>query len=629
MNWFSRIARIMFLFLAAGWLSGCSYFLARQVNRVLPPVDPSAEQAAAIKEALAGVHSLSSPDAYVGISARELNENVAPFLKQQVPGLDEIKLELRNQEVRAAVQFHGTFTLAGQPGSYSASGTIYTYPRIVDRELRYRPFADADLRLRSIQLGSNRPSDWALQFINTVLKPYINNLNGLIAQQRVPLSFQYVTALSSSDLFASLGPITVDPRDVRFETQLDSSSLLVDSDALHAVAAIGFIAQPTIAAAAAPTYEELRNAFVGISRQIDPALQPSDPLWGTTSLAASKRFIGSVINQGAEAAFPLCARVKWPDPVVNGFNEVLRTDPAPDLNCAQLHERSCAQTRPCDQNRDCNPNWGCPDCEWWQVDCHARKISCEADKVRYRTQCEAEKVAARAACEAEKEAARIGCEIEKAAQIKGCEINQAWLNEFGNMEVARVEGTGTLTDGRGSLCIQRLAASAGLDQMSLLATVNASANLAAEFKFTPLNLGHIACQAPFNGVLRSTVGAPDQPLNVVASIKPEDGTSQSSLRVNAQIADKLNLRIVPPPLLSLPLQNPQVLLFCPVAVAGATIGAGLSARVREDLIQSDFPQSLPGFSTTLQMPQQDLHLADKTLRLKSHWRPQSILWSVQ
>lgn len=628
MNRRNQVVKVVILILVAGWLSGCSYFLARQVNKALPPVDPSAEQAAAITEALNGVQSLSSPDAYVGISERELNETVAPFLKQQVQGLDEIAFELRDQEVRAVVRFHGTFTLAGQPGSYSASGTIYTYPRIVNRELRYRPFADADLRVRSISLGSNKPPDWVIQFINNVLKPYINNLNGLIAQQRVPLDFQYVTTLSAADLFASFGPVTVDPRDVRFETQLESAALLVDKDALHAVAAIGFIAQPTITTASVPSYEELRDAFVAVSRQIDPALQPSDALWRTTSIAASKRFVGSVINQGAAAAFPLCARVRWPDPIVHGFNEVLRTDPAPDLNCARLHERSCGQTRSCDQHRDCNPNWGCPDCEWWQVDCHARKLGCEADKARYRAQCEAEKVAARAACEAEKEAARIGCEIEKAAQIKGCEINQAWLNEFGNMEVARVEGTGTLTDGSGSLCIQRLATSATLEEMSLIATVNASANLAADFRFTPLNLGHIACQAPFNGILRSTVGAPDQPLTVTASLAPEDNGT-SSLRVTAQFADELNLRIVPPPLLSLPLQNPQVLLFCPVAVAGATIGAGLSARVREDLIRSDFPQRLPGFSTTLHMSEQDLQLADKTLRLSSQWRPQSILWSVR
>lgn len=629
MNWRNKLAKAVILVLVAGSLSGCSYFLARKINKALPPVDPSAEQAAAIKEALTSVQSLSSPDAYVGISERELNENVAPFLKQQVQGLDEITFELRDQEVRAAVQFHGTFTLAGQPGSYSASGTIYTYPRIVDRELHYRPFADADLRVRSIKLGSNRPPDWVLQFINNVLKPYINNLNGLIAQQRVPLNFEYVTTLSSADLFASFGPVTVDPRDVRFDTQLESGALLVDKDALHAVAAIGFSTQPTLTASAVPTYEELRDAFVAISRQIDPALQPSDALWRTTSIAASKRFIGSVINEGAAAAFPLCARVRWPDPIVHGFNEVLRTESAPDLNCARLHERSCGQTRSCDQHRDCNPNWGCPDCKPWELDCHARKIGCEADKARYRGQCEAEKVAARAACEAEKEAARIGCEIEKAAQIQGCEINQAWLNEFGNMEVARVEGTGTLTDGNGSLCVQGLAASAALDELSLNATVNASANLAADFRFTPLNLGHIACQAPFNGVLRSIVGAPHQPLNIVANVAPEDSSGTSSLHVTARLTDQLNLRIVPPPLLSLPLQNPQVLLFCPIAVAGATIGAGLSARVREDLIRSDFPQSLPDFSTTLQMPQQDLQLADKTLRLTSQWRPQSIVWSVR
>jgi len=98
MSWRNRIAKTLFLSLAAGWLSGCSYFLARQVNRALPPVDPSAEQAAAIQEALTGVQSLSSPDAYVGIADRELNETVAPFLKQQVQGLDEIKLELRNRK---------------------------------------------------------------------------------------------------------------------------------------------------------------------------------------------------------------------------------------------------------------------------------------------------------------------------------------------------------------------------------------------------------------------------------------------------------------------------------------------------------------------------------------------------
>jgi hypothetical protein len=517
--------------------------------------------------------------------------------------------------------------LAGQQGKYSASGTIYSYPRIVDRDLIYRPFADADLRVKTVQLG-NRPADWVAQFINLVLKPFINNLNGLIAQQHVPLNFQYITTLSSQDLFASLGPDAVDPRDVRFETHLVSGSLLVDKDALHAVAAIGFNANP-LAVAGTPTYEELRNAFVAVSQQIDPALQPSDPLWRTTSIAASKRFIGSVINRGAEAVFPICARVKLPAPITHGFNEVLHTEPAPDLNCAQFGQESCGQTRSCDQNDDCNPGWGCPDCQPWDLGCHARKLGCEADKARYRAQCEAGKVARRAQCEAEKEAARVGCEIRKAARIAGCQINQAWLDEFGNMEVARVEGEGVLSDGSGSVCFQGLSASAGLDELTLLATINARASLAADFRFTPLNAGHIACFAPFSGTLRNTVSAPNQPLNLLARITPEDAGGVSSLRVTAQVQDQLNLRITPPPLLSLPLQNPQVLLFCPVAVAGATLGAGLSARVREDLIRSDFPQSLPPFATTLQMPSQDLNLAGQTLQLTSAWRPQSIVWMVR
>jgi hypothetical protein len=602
------------------WFAGCSYFLAHQVNRALPPADPSAARAEAINQAVTGLQSISSPDLYLGLSPDHLNTTLAPFLKQQVQGLEELTFEVREQELRAFIKFQDDFELAGRPGSYVASGTIYTYPRIVDRNLIFRPFADADLRVRSIKFAGQKPPNWVLTFINDVLKQYINNLNGLIAQQTVPLNFQFVTTLNSSDIFASMGPISVDPRSVRFDTGLGSSAIFLDRQALHAIADVDFSAQQQVMMSGA-TYEQLRDAFIAAAQQIDPALKPSEPIWSGTNVVVAKPFVASTVNQAFSAALPLCARLALPVPVSHGFNDVLRLEPAPDLNCGRLRDRSCAQTRSCDQNRDCNPNWGC--------DNPFTKIGCELDKQRYRTQCEIEKSAARGGCEAEKEAARIRCEIEKAAQITGCEINQVWLDEWGEMEVARVEGTGTISNGVGNICLVNGIVSSSLTNLDVNATLNARADLAANFDFTPLNAGHIACFAPFSGVLRGFVFAPDQAIGLNGVLTQDSTGGATTLNFAASFADELNLHIVPPPLLALPLQNPQVLYYCPIGVLGGAAAAGLSARARQDLINTAYPQKLPGFRTSLTLPPQEIQIGAQTIRFFSEFGQHSIVWHAQ
>lgn len=95
-------------------------------------------------------------------------------------------------------------------------------------------------------------------------------------------------------------------------------------------------------------------------------------------------------------------------------------------------KRNCDATRDCSvqhDTRDCEPHWGCPDCKFYDVPCHARRVACEADKGRYKTQCEAEKAgqnkiyeANKPICEAQKAAEKLDCERVKTQMKLGCQL---------------------------------------------------------------------------------------------------------------------------------------------------------------------------------------------------------------
>ena len=75
-------------------------------------------------------------------------------------------------------------------------------------------------------------------------------------------------------------------------------------------------------------------------------------------------------------------------------------------------KRACDATKDCSVNhdtRDCEPHWACPDCKWYDAFCHLKRVACESDKARFKTQCEVEKAAQNKIYEANKPV-RLACE---------------------------------------------------------------------------------------------------------------------------------------------------------------------------------------------------------------------------
>lgn len=362
--------------------------------------------------------------------------------------------------------------------------------------------------------------------------------------------------------------------------------------------------------------------------------------WNRTSAAVTKTFLSQALNRSLGDAV-LCADYVA-SPVSAHIDHTIRTEPAPDLRCQQ-NARDCTPTRDCSATRDCtpvgdcNPNWGCPDCEWYDVPCHARKAGCEADKQRYRTQCEIEKSARKAdcerlkameklQCETEKEAARLDCERLKAMEIAGCQINQDWLNLWGNYEVGNIAGDVNLSP-VGSLCIRGIRADANLSSMSVDTTVAASTPVAASLTFTPYNLGNIACLGQWSGALSAHAAVPQQALNFSADISHRAQGEDLVLEITSSAATLKGV-ILPPPFAALVAQNPSFLVQC-APLVGASRIVGLLDPKNDPFTKADFEIKVPVQKLPIKIAPMNLAAGGNNLTLYPSLGDKSVVFAAR
>lgn len=613
------------LILVAALLGGCT--LRQEINRHWPPISTDEYRDRAISAADATLDDLIRVDGAAHLARDTLSQHLAPAVMAQLPSVRGIDVSTREQQLIAEVPFDHEF--AAEKVRVKGEATIHLAAAIQDQHLVLQP-SFSRLRVSSI-VFHDRKSKLGAEILTALLETFLQNVNGAIAAQRVELDFGVLQDVVPRNLLGSLPHLSeLSGSPLHVEVLLEQAAILIDNAGVHLAAKLSEGGAPIAVRSSArfatrpPSFAEFAARFRARLDQ-DLGETPTN-VWERTGIAVSKRYLSGQLNYVLRNP-GLCATFRPPGQLQR-FNDLLRLDHAPDLKCEDgAKQHSCSIDMDCTPTRDCNPHWNCPDCQWYDAPCHALKTGCELDKARYRGQCEIGKTAEKTSCEGTKEWLRIDCEREKAARKLGCLANQAWLTAWTGAHVGRIEGSATIGDISARLCLLNASMAEDLSSLTLSTTLEAIARVSAEFVYTPLDAGHIACVAQWGGSIKAAVGVPPSSLPLRATIDEFVDGSRSSLELRSA-SQKLTLRTVPPPMLALLRENPHALVVCAPAAVLGLIGVTVSPKIRADLLRSDFPVSLPEQQFRFSLADVDMTVAGHAVTLHPEWVVRAVRFVV-
>jgi hypothetical protein len=648
--------------------SGC---LVRRINKLWPPTEPAAIQLKAIEYAQQELSTLNRSDVYASVAVAEIKRFLPPVLVASTPGIQSVSVQTSFQELVAQVAFDKEFDAtdpASKPLKIRLTGQATINAALVvegqnplpcpafnpaisaatDQSRAERtanspaasPGQDliicpsfGTIKLRRIVINGGSVPKTIVDIINGLLNTFINNINGTLHAQRISLSFDYVTTLSPQALLSSLPgvhDIAGDP--IKFSVALDKGAVLVDDVGIHALAKLTENGRTVEYAAAVraslandpvqEAYDKYKAQFLAAAQRDLGAIPPD--YWSGTDALVAKSYTSALINDTL-GDLKFAAGFAFPDTGTIRFDQDLQADPAPDLNCAgRAAQTSCDIQMECSQTRDCNPHWNCESCAWYDLGCDARRLGCEADKVRYRAQCEAEKEAARLGCEADKARLRAQCEVQKAIDQALCDVNQAWLNAWSGAKFGNVQGDVKLSGIDAKASLSRVAVPDDLSALAINSTIQAESQANANFVFTPLDAGHLLCQVPWGGPVSVRAGLPAQQLNMSAALRGVSPGADAGINLIFNTVDyALSLKTVPPPMVAITTQNPQFFLACGPAVvlAGPFL---FIKKFREDLLQDTFNFKLPAQQFTVGVQPIHFQVLGSDLKLNPEWNTKTV-----
>src|SRR5206468_4538785 len=174
-------------------------------------------------------------------------------------------------------------------------------------------------------------------------------------------------------------------------------------------------------------------------------------------------------------------------------------------------------------------------------------------------------------------------------------------------------------------CVSGLSIEENLEHIGIRGTLGASADGHVSLLFQPLNLGYVACQAPFGGDVRVKLLAPAQGLDLRGELQVRPGASASlGFAYHMRSENPLHLRIEPPPIVAVLTQLPQSFLVCGPGILATSVAASLSGKVREDLIKQDFDQNAPEFTGLFTVQPIHINIEGGDLVAAPQWSPVSI-----
>lgn len=627
------------------WIGGCGWFgsdpLVEEINRRFPPADLASVKRAQIETAVEALEQAAGWDAFLGISAREIETILMAQLESARSKLSEAGITIESPTVRLenqavlvtgrvtarlrdlALTFTGDVTGAAVPSAQgSAIEVRYTLELVTLTQLSWT--------------GSSRPRDLAsaVPVLQGLLDRVMGNINGAIQPTRVPVALAPFAPIDPKNLKVTDATVEGTPLALP-QPQLAGVVFLIDTAGLRVLVDLALPGEPARdstgpASTAAPSADVdqrfgiLRAHFVEAEAAAFGAVlhDPQTPV----RVALTRRVVARAFNQAA-------ANLDWtirlqPKPQSQTFDSEVRLFKVPD-------PQTCKQKT---DNRDCSPHGcqrshdtrSCSACllrrPWGGCAIRGNDPVCEIAKAGQNKLYEASYVA----CEADAARLKVSCEAAKAGQnalyaseTAACQAGNALVRELADLtgRIGRVSGT-VNAKAAGTIALQQLGATEAFDTVTMTTRVVANADISARMDFVQSDLlGHLLCQFPMKGktiAARASVGPEAIALTGrIAGSGPKPEIVLGAVKVRFQLR--------PRPVEALFTQNPELNITCAGAASLAWLGGGLQAlgmKNLPDAFTGDFEETIDEQSLPLVLPRIDIPIPGRGLiNLQGSLRP--------
>ena len=621
--------------------------LLAELNKHWPAVNLDQQRQAAIDSTASALVALTSPNVAAGVDAKTIQTIAFENVKSR--GVSKLEVATDRQLLRLAADFDVTLKpddlppgsdkrplvekwkpqIAGHIDLFlGAAAALTTGP---ERAIQVRLLPSLrEVKIDKATVEGSVDASVAGEVIAFLINRYADNLASAVSEKPL-LDLTLPPMLQEGiDPSAVIKPDIKDSPDLKIVVTgnrikspfgLGPAAWLIDGDRLVAVMQLAPIDKPpSNPGAVSGKFEEVR---AGILKSLSAGLDmPSAPagVWVALGKGLVAQTLDSVFAQAQpclDVSGSMADSFQKKIPIPNGsqMNCKPEKECRQDQLCETQHDdRNCRSARDCPHNHDTRECRKCvlgvcgndPICEGSKAAQNAAYDSsyaaCLALGPVIDAACEAEKAGQnklyetqRLQCEAAKEGRRQLCEVEKTAEKGGCEaVKQAekTVSQTGNF--ANVSGD-ISGPGEIKVCFHDVHFADSMNSLALNLTASGSGSVKTNFKFVPLDAGHVLC--PFEWTANKMIGVsiPLQPIPLRVTLarkpSPEKVLYQATLDETSVV-----LHFEPSPL-SLILQNINFALACPIPagiISGMTFNlAPLIPEVLKDYRYTQKSLSFP------------------------------------
>lgn len=598
--------------------------IKRAINKTWPPLPDEEIILGSIQRSRTQLETLPRVDFLATISVKELQDTLPELIINQIPHINEVDIRTSNQQIIFSLKFENQFSrdvfLAGEA---KVHGAFWTND---EKELVIQPFFKSIKLSKAKVKRANLPKEIVTFVNNQIINPFLENINGQIAEQKVTLDFSFAETIEPSDLLSNVPELVeFEGNPIKFKVSMERVAPLVDNTGIYF---LGKLSENEAKIKYLSTFQTMNLGNSNVDQSFNEfktlffskgskSLGDLNDRLGKTSIHISKAYIEGLFNDTL-SAIDYNALFQLEEHRADIEPDLIEADIAPNLNCGNIIDKNCDPGTDCRQTRNCNPTWNCPSCRWYQVDCHARKAACELDKVRYRAQCEIEKKVAHDLCEAQKAVEIAACEAEKLARFAGCELNQTWLDAWSGANFAWLEGTVNISSLEARFGVRNFAFSNELSTVLVNTHLSASTQFRCNLHLTPLDAGHLFCQMPWSGNISFNVDIAERSDQFMGnlSVSPRGENLNLSLSTNPISFDLVTST---PPVLALLTQNPDFYIKCAPAAVLGLVGVAFDYVFKLDLIKDTFPFELPSQNFDFSITPMDMLVFEKEIKLLPQW----------
>ena len=460
--------------------------LVNGVNEQWPAVDRVAEESTALGMAEKALVDLGGPDLYLNVETVRITDAVSARLSAADEAVQSVEAHTANQALVADVSFKKS--LDAPAVNVEGKAQFYAYPQLDGATLRFAP-APAAVELTSAKVRDD--SEVTAEQLAGALATFVTGLGQQLAELGVALDYAPIIQWEPTDWLQSIpGARDVSGQKVALTAKVAGAAIVVDEAGAHVLT--DFVVErrkrPVKKRDVPPEdlaarFEALRSAFR--ARVTEAFGAPDDATWAGTSAAFTSEFIANSANL-VLAPVSACATV---DVGASNYkiNQQINLGAALKLQCEQpFNERACRKPpASCEKEPECKAAPACERCAWYDVDCHAARLSCETGQLAAKPNCKLQKFQHKAQCAVGVTAQNAACEVQKAAKGASCKVNQDWLDKWNGVDIGRATGNVSMDAAPLELCLAGGLFSPDLRKLTLEGKAEGRTAVHANLAFKP------------------------------------------------------------------------------------------------------------------------------------------------